>query len=74
MKISPNFFDGVKYISLYDLPNEQVQLFSEWVSTSSFVNPTESHKIGSPDLVHYEDYEYWFDHHYLVEKDRDHLI
>jgi hypothetical protein len=73
-KLSPRFFEGVKYISLYDLPHDQVNMFSEWVSTSGYVNQQTSSRIGSNDLVHYEDYEYWFNNHYLTEKDWDQIL
>lgn len=73
-KATPCYFEGIKYIPMSDLPIDQVRLFTGWVSTDSFVNQAESSKIGNTDLIKYEDYEYWFDNHYLAEKDWDQML
>ena len=74
IKATPHYFEGIKFISLSDLPVEQVRMFSGWVSTASFVNRDQSARIGTQDLVKYEEYEYWFDNHYLAEKDWDQIL
>ncbi len=73
-KISPCFFDGIKYISIDDLPIDQNMMFSDWVTTSSYLLTPSQNKMGEKGLVKYEDYEYWFQNHYLAEKDWDQIL
>ncbi len=53
-----------------DLPSNQLNQFSNWVSTDNFV----ANEYGSEQLVKYEYYEYWYDIHFATEKDLDQLL
>ena len=69
-KVSPKYYDGHKFVMLSDLPLDQISMFSDWVSTESFVPD----QFGSEKLIKYEHYEYWFDIHFATEKDVDQLL
>ena len=69
-KVSPKYYDGLKYLMMSDLPSSQITPFSEWVSTDSFVTT----KFTKEKLIKYEHYENWFDFHYATEKDLDQYL
>lgn len=73
-KVQPRFFDGFKFVRLSDLPQHQAYLFSSWTATSPI--PVTSAEVMFPDndIVNYDDYSFWFDYHYVTEKDLDELI
>ncbi len=73
-KAQPRFFDGHKFIRLSDLPKHQASQFSSWTSTQ--LNSMEIAEMMPVvnDLVNYEDYSFWFDYHYMTEKDMNELI
>jgi len=72
-KVQPRFFDGFKFLRLSDLPANQASLFQGWVQPAS--KATISDLGGEQgDIIQYEDYDFWFDYHYLTEKDLDELL
>ena len=70
-KASPIFYEGNKILRISDLPTGQSSLFSGWLSPSNFLAFGESNDY---DCVKYDDYEYWYQHHYISEKDMDNII
>ncbi len=72
-KVQPRFFDGFKFLRISDLPANQASLFQGWATPNSFTVPTEV-TSEKGDIVRYEDYDFWFDYHYSVEKDLDELL
>lgn len=72
-KVLPRYFDGYKFVRLSDLPQHQAHLFSSWTSTITGPAPTEL-MVADNDIVSYDDYSFWFDYHYVTEKDLDELI
>lgn len=69
-KVSPKYFDGIKFIMMSDLPPNQVSMFSDWVSSGSFI----PRRVGNERLIKYEDYEIWYDLYYATEKDLDQYL
>lgn len=70
-KVSPIYYQGLKIIRVSDLPNEQAHLFSGWIKPELFVHLSDSQ---DHDCVTYDDYEYWFQNYFVVEKDLNYLI
>ncbi|WKK79508.1 hypothetical protein [Marivirga arenosa] len=59
-KVTPNFYAGVNFIQISCLPQEQQELFSNWIHKSS-VMEMEINNIKLNDCVDYQEYTYWFD-------------
>lgn len=73
-KVQPRFFEGQKFVRLSELPKQQASLFSSWTSTQlSPLTLVEMMPVVN-DMVSYDDYSFWFDYHYVIEKDMDELI
>ena len=71
-KVQPRFIDGAKYIHLSDLPETQVSMFRGWYTLPA--NIANEIKSESQDFIEYEEYDYWFDYHYLTIQNLDELI
>ena len=69
-KASPYYVNGEKFVVLSEIPVAQQDRFTEWTTHSTATVPGYS----KADLARYEDYEYWFELHYLAEKDIDQLL
>lgn len=69
-KASPYYLNGEKFVVMADIPVAQLDRFSQWRSHTSTRPP----RFQGMELARYEDYEYWFELHYLAEKDIDHLL
>lgn len=70
-KASPIFHDGNKIVRLSDLPRSQSHLFSGWLQLSSYVVLGEANDF---DCVKYDEYEYWYQNHYMMELDLDEML
>lgn len=70
-KASPIFYEGTKIVRLSDLPGNQAHLFSGWIHLSSYITLGERNDY---DCVRYEDYEYWYQNHFMTEIDLDEMI
>lgn len=68
---SPIFYEGSKIVRLSDLPQNQAHLFSGWVTKSSYVVLGEKNDF---DCVRYDEYEYWYQNHFVTEMDLDVFI
>ncbi len=73
-KVQPRYFDGFKFLRLSDLPANQASMFQGWVSGTAGLSLPSEIKAEKEDIVQYDDYDFWFDYHYLTEKDLDELI
>ncbi|MEM9324986.1 MAG: hypothetical protein AAGA85_05000 [Bacteroidota bacterium] len=73
-KVQPRYFDGFKYLRLSDLPPQQATLFSGWTSLTAHSQVPKDVFSEKQDIVRYEDYDFWFDYHYLTDKDMDELL
>lgn len=69
IKAPPIFFEGTKLVRASDLPSPQSGLFAIWART---VNSPSSLRDG--DMFRYEDYEYWYQNHYLTGQNLDNMI
>lgn len=67
-KATPIFYEGTKIVRISDLPFSQSTLFSGWLSSANYVILGETNDY---DCVKYEDYEYWYQNHFMTEKDLD---
>lgn len=70
-KASPIFFEGNKILRISDLPFGQSTLFSGWLKPTDFVILGERNDF---DCVKYEDYEYWYQNHFIAERDLDSVL
>ena len=70
-KAAPIFYEGHKIVRLSDLPFGQSTLFSGWIKPTNYVVLGERNDY---DCVKYEDYEYWYQNHFMTEKDLDNII
>ena len=70
-KVSAIFYEGTKMVRLSDLPHTQSHLFSGWIQLDSYIKLGEKNEF---DCVRYEDYEYWYQNHFLTEKDLDNFL
>lgn len=70
-KASPIFYEGQKIVRLSDLPFTQSTLFSGWITPAHFVLLGER---NDHDCVKYDDYEYWYQNHFVGERDFNELI
>ncbi len=73
-KVQPRYFDGIKFLRLSDLPPQQAMLFAGWTSNALSSGLPSDLSQEKADIVRYEDYDFWFDYHYLTEKDMDELL
>lgn len=73
-KVQPRFFDGIKFLRCSDLPSNQAIMFNAWVTLDQLNTLNFDADKESDDIIRYEEYDFWFDHHYLVSKDMDELI
>ena len=71
-KIQPRFIDGMKYIHLSDLPSTQISMFSGWVQTNRELLSTAAEEMK--DAIAYDDYDYWYDYHFLTTQNLDDLL
>ncbi len=70
-KAAPIFYEGSKILRISDLPASQSTLFSGWLSPQNFILLGETNDY---DCVSYGDYEYWYQYHYITEKDLDNIL
>jgi hypothetical protein len=70
-KASPIFHNGLKILRLSDLSYDQSHLFSAWIKPAYFITLGDH---NDHDCVSYENYEYWYQNHYVTEKDMDFMI
>ena len=70
-KVQPRYFDGFKFVRISDLPAHQAMLFSGWTLQTGDLKVPVDFSADKKDIVSYEDYDFWFDYHYLPEKDMD---
>lgn len=54
------------FISFSALPYNQQQLFGRWLP-DAYLQPVQIEGQQFTDCVAYEDYEFWFEHHYRAE-------
>lgn len=59
-KLSPNFFNGLKFIQMSELPTEQSKGLFAWL-TRKGISTLKTEGMVINDCVDYDDYEYWFD-------------
>jgi len=70
-KAAPIFYEGNKIVRISDLPSGQSTLFSGWIRPSDFVTLGERNDY---DCVKYEEYEFWYQHHFMTQRDLDTFI
>ena len=70
-KALPIFYEGSKILRISDLPQRQSTLFSGWLQPSQLLTINEK---KDPDLVSYEDYEYWYQNCFMTEKSLENFI
>ncbi len=73
-KVQPRFYDGFKFLRKSDLPAQQASLFEGWVGHKTADAIPADIRRSQEDIIQYDDYDFWFDYHYLVEKDLDELL
>lgn len=74
-KALPRYFEGFKFLRLSDLPENQLSMFSSWTDVQIAKNIPSSFQVEEEaDIVKYEDYDFWFDYHYLTLQNMDELI
>ena len=59
-KIKRQTFRGIEFIRLSDVPKDQYEEFSKWLTRDHIINIRIDRKIQK-DCVQYSDYEHWFD-------------
>ena len=72
-KAAPYYLNGEKFVILAEIPTSQVGRFTNWTTTHTLVRLS-SHKAKGIEMASYDDYEFWFEQHYLAEQDIDQLI
>jgi hypothetical protein len=70
-KATPYYLNGEKFVILSEIPSAQVNRFTHW--TLSHTGP-DAKKASGLEMAKYDDYEFWFEQHYLAEQDIDQLI
>ncbi|MFY0607533.1 MAG: hypothetical protein JXR10_12525 [Cyclobacteriaceae bacterium] len=70
-KAIPIFYEGNKILRISDLPSSQFVLFSGWLTPSHFLTLGETTDY---DCVSYDDYEHWYQYHYITEKEADNIL
>jgi hypothetical protein len=66
--ISPQHYRGIFYIRLEALPDAQRDQFFNWLPVSDFIKlKVDEHIIDN--CVNYQDYLFWFENFYSLERD-----
>ena len=66
-KVSPIFFDSKKFLLFSDLPLKQAELFADWVKVTFKADK-------DLEAIEYDQYDFWFDHHFSAERNLDYMI
>lgn len=69
-KAAPYYLNGQKFVILADLPSSQVDRFAQWITTHT-LKGSGNKRNGGVEMAAYEDYDFWFEQHYLTEQDID---
>ena len=72
-KAAPYYLNGEKFVILAEIPSSQADRFTHWTSTSRTIGLSSNQSKGI-EMASYDDYEFWFEQHYLAEQDIDQLL
>ena len=72
-KAAPYYLNGEKFVILSEIPSSQANRFTHWTTHHTFTGLDSPKSVGV-EMVAYDDYEFWFEQHYLTEQDFNQLI
>ncbi len=61
-KSNPQYFDGLKFVRISDLPAEQSEKLSSWIARSDLLKLSID-GVAINDCIDYRDYNYWYDNY-----------